>query len=112
MLVHKFQDAVKPVRVLLLGAGGFLAPELRRILEEESVPVCALGSKELDLTGAGAAEKVAALLRPDDALVMAAALTPEKGRDVGTLMKNLRMGESVCAAIGKIAPAHIIYISS
>src|SRR5205085_8375778 len=74
--------------------------------------VCALGSKELDLTDAGAAEKLAALLRPDDAVVMAAALTPEKGRDIGTLMKNLRMGESVCAAIGKVAPAHFIYISS
>lgn len=112
MLVHRFETAVKPQRVVLLGSGGFLAPELRRMLEMDGIPVRAVGSKELDLTAAEAGEKLAGLLRPDDAVVMAAALTPDKGRDVGTLMKNLRMAESVCAAIARMAPAHFLYVSS
>jgi UDP-glucose 4-epimerase len=112
MLTHKFPEGAKPLRVVLLGAGGFLAPESRRLIEQNGVPVHAIGGRELDLTGADASEKLAALLRPDDAVVMAAALTPDKGRDIGMLMKNLRMGENVCAAIGRLAPAHFVYISS
>jgi UDP-glucose 4-epimerase len=112
MVMHKYSDAVKPARVVLLGAGGFLAPKLRRRLEDGDVSVLAIGSKELDLAGAGAAEKLAELVRPDDSVVMAAALTPEKGRDIGTMMKNLRMAESVCGSIKKSRVAHFVYISS
>ena len=112
MLVHKYLDPVKPARVVLLGAGGFLAPELRRQLEQDGISVHAMGSKELDLTSVAAGETLAGLLRPDDAVVMAAALTPDKGRDIATLMKNLRMGESVCTAIIRAKPAHFIYVSS
>jgi nucleoside-diphosphate-sugar epimerase len=43
---------------------------------------------------------------------MASALTPDKGRDAGTLMKNLRMAENACAAIAQAPPAHFVYISS
>ena len=112
MLTHKYSDAVKPVRAVLLGAGGFLAPKLRWRLEDEHVSVLAVGSKEFDLAGADAAEKLAELLRPDDSVVMAAALTPEKGRDIGTMMKNLRMAESVCGSLRKSRVAHFVYISS
>jgi nucleoside-diphosphate-sugar epimerase len=96
--------------VLLLGAGGFLAPELLRLLAP--VPTSALGSKQLDLTAPDAAGKLAAEIQPADSVVMAAALTPDKGRDIATLMKNLRMGEAVCAALATAKPAHFVYISS
>src|SRR5215469_2061689 len=112
MLTHKFSDGVKPTRVVLLGAGGFLAPKLRRRLEDGDVSVLAVGSKELNLADAAAAEKLAELLQPHDSVVMAAALTPEKGRDIGTMMRNLRMAESVCGSIKKSRVAHFVYISS
>ena len=112
MLTHQFAQPVRPLRVVLLGAGGFLAPELRCLLEKDGVPVYAIGSKELDLIGSGAGEKLAVALRPQDAVVMAAALTPDKGRDIGTFMNNLRMAENVCAAIGRTSPAHFVYVSS
>jgi len=97
---------------MLLGAGGFLAPEIRRVLEGERIPVVVLGSAELDLTKPEAAEQLRWALGPDDSVVMVAGLTPDKGRDVATLMKNLRMGESVCAAIAQRAPSHLVYVSS
>ena len=45
-------------------------------------------------------------------LTAAAALTPDRGRDIATLMKNLRMAENVCAALGRARPAYFLYISS
>jgi nucleoside-diphosphate-sugar epimerase len=52
------------------------------------------------------------ILSPSDAIVMAAALTPDKGRDSKTLIKNLKMAENVGAALIKGACAHFVYISS
>ena len=112
MLTHKNESHVKPSRVVILGAGGFLAPELARLLAADGVSVRAIGSKEIDLIAEGAAEKLAGEIREGDVVVMAAALTPDKGRDIATLMKNLRMGEQVCAALGKVKPAQFVYISS
>ena len=111
-LVHKNTSRQTPARVVVLGAGGFLAPVLIRTLERDGIPVRAIGSREIDLTLEGAATKLASEIQPDDAVVMAAALTPDKGRDIATLMRNLRMGENVCAALTASAPAHFIYVSS
>ena len=43
---------------------------------------------------------------------MLAALTPDKGRDIATLMKNLAMMQNACAAIAKAGCAHLVYFSS
>ncbi len=112
MLVHKHTSPVEPSRVIILGAGGFLAPELSRLLAAEGVTTRAIGSKAVDLTAPEAADGLAAEILPADSVVMAAALTPDKGRDIATLMKNLRMAESVCAALVRTKPAHFVYVSS
>lgn len=101
-----------PSRVVLLGARGFIATKLRKHLESAKIPVLTLGSVELDLSLTGAAEKLAGLLQPHDAVVMLAALTPDKGRDIATLMKNLTMMQSVCTALEKMPVAHFLYFSS
>jgi nucleoside-diphosphate-sugar epimerase len=112
MLVHQNPHPIHPDRVVLLGAGGFLSPVLAGLLTKEGIPTRALGSKDLDLTADGAAGRLASEIRPQDVVVMAAALTPDKGRTIGTLMKNLRMGETVCETVGRNKPAHFVYISS
>jgi UDP-glucose 4-epimerase len=112
MLVHTNASPIRPAHVLLLGAGGFLAPVLTATLERDEIAVRAIGSRDIDLTLEGAAKRLASEIHSDDALVMAAALTPDKGRDTATLMRNLRMGENVCAALAEAKPAHFVYISS
>ena len=112
MLVHRFSSPVIPSRVVLLGAGGFLAPVLRRHLEATGILVSTFGSREIDLTSPDAAKQLAKVVQPGDSIVMAAALTPDKGRDIATLSRNLRMCENVCEALGQTSPAHFIYVSS
>jgi nucleoside-diphosphate-sugar epimerase len=43
---------------------------------------------------------------------MLAALTPEKGRDTATLLRNVAMMHSVCTALSKTGCAHFVYFSS
>lgn len=112
MVTHLNARPQKPERVVLLGARGFIGSELRRQLDEQGIPMIAPVSAELNLTGADAPDRLAALMRPSDSVVMLAALTPDKGRDIATLMKNLTMMQHVCAALGKTGCAHLVYFSS
>ncbi|OGA05557.1 MAG: hypothetical protein A3I00_07710 [Betaproteobacteria bacterium RIFCSPLOWO2_02_FULL_64_12] len=112
MVIHQWPEAAKPARVVLIGARGFIGARLLRHLSSLGVPVLGLGSAELDLLNPAASDGLAALVRPDDSLVMLAALTPDKGRDIATLMKNLAMAQHVCAALAKSPCAHVVYFSS
>ncbi|HEX7632364.1 MAG TPA: NAD(P)-dependent oxidoreductase [Lacunisphaera sp.] len=112
MLTHLHPSPVAPVRVVILGANGFIPRALAAKLTADKVSFVAVASQQLDLSAADAGPKLAALLQPGDAIVMAAALTPDKGRDLATLMKNLRMAENVAAALSVKPVAHFIYLSS
>ncbi|HUI17740.1 MAG TPA: SDR family oxidoreductase [Alphaproteobacteria bacterium] len=112
MLDHRNPTPTPPKRVVILGARGIIGRALVRHLESEALPVLALGSAEVDLLDPAAAERLGARLHADDALVVLAALTPDKGRDIATLMKNLRMGEAVAAALAGRACDQVLYVSS
>lgn len=112
MLTHLNPSPAPPARVVILGASGFIASALAAKLGMAKIPVLAVSSRQIDLTAPGAGSPLAALLQPDDAIVMTSALTPDKGRDVATLMKNLRMAENVATALVAKPCAHFIYLSS
>jgi nucleoside-diphosphate-sugar epimerase len=59
-----------------------------------------------------AIRKLRAILQRDDAVVVTSALTPEKGRDRATFLKNVAMIDNLCASLGQAACAHIVYVSS
>jgi len=112
MIIHQNASPKKPERVVLLGARGFIGAAICRQIEAQGASVIAPTSAELNLAEASAADRLAGLLKPSDAVVMLAALTPDKGRDIATLMKNLAMMQSVCAALEKSGCAHLVYFSS
>ena len=112
MLNHLHVSPVAPARVVILGANGFIPKALAAKLSADQTPFIAISSQQLDLTAANAGAKLAALLQPGDAVVMAAALTPDKGRDTATLMKNLRMAENVAVMLAAKSCSHFIYLSS
>lgn len=112
MLKHHNATPKNPARVVILGANGFIARDLAQFLPTDGMSVEVIGSAQVDLLQPDATEKLQAHLRKDDALVITSALTPEKGKDVPTFMRNLAMAASVCAAVEAAPCAHIVYLSS
>jgi nucleoside-diphosphate-sugar epimerase len=112
MITHQTPTPRKPERVVLLGARGFIGMAIRKELDARRIPFLPLASADINLAETSAVDKLAAALKATDAVVMLAALTPDRGRDVATLMKNLAMMQNTCAAIRKTGCAHMVYFSS
>lgn len=110
MLKHHHEQPIKPARVVILGAKGFVGSTTHAKLNAANVPCLALGRDDLDLLADGAGTKLAAMLRPDDSLLVISAQAPVK--DNTMLENNIHMISAVCAAIAQVPPAHIIYVSS
>jgi UDP-glucose 4-epimerase len=98
--------------VVILGAHGFLSTHLQAWCARKEMPFRAVSSREIDLTRPDNARELAALLRADDALVMTSCVPPDKGKDYRALMANLRMVETVIAALEKAPCAHFVCLSS
>jgi UDP-glucose 4-epimerase len=112
MLTHTQSVPAAPARVVVLGAKGFVAGNLIRHLEAAKIPVHAVSASDVDLTQPASVEQLTGLLRADDAVVFVSALTPDRGKDIATLMRNLQMGQHVCAALAARPCAHVVYIST
>jgi nucleoside-diphosphate-sugar epimerase len=110
MMTHHNPGPVKPSRVVVLGAGGFIAGAVSAQLRTQEIPVLALGRPGLDLLSPDAALRLAAQLRPQDTLFFASAKAPV--RDLAMLQDNLTMARAVCTALKQIPVAHVIYLSS
>jgi nucleoside-diphosphate-sugar epimerase len=109
---HISQSPLNPARVVVVGASGVIGRAVMSLLKESGVPALPLASRDLDLLAPDATDKLAAQLSRDDAVLMLSALTPDRGRDVATFMKNLRMAETVTAAAARTPVAHLVYLSS
>ena len=112
MLTYRHAAPQDPARVVVLGGHGFIGGVLLAALERAGISTLAPSHAELDLAADGTGERIAAVLRPSDALVVLAALTPDRGRDLTPFMTNLSMGANICRALEKVTPAHVVYFSS
>jgi len=110
VLRHLSQTAENPARAVVLGAAGFIGGAVARKFSDAAVPVLGLGRKELDLNAADAGDRLAALLRPDDTLVIVSARAPCK--TPAMMLENIQMMAAVCAALAQKPVAHAIYMSS
>jgi UDP-glucose 4-epimerase len=110
MLHHHHPRPLAPDRVVVLGASGFIGKAIAGRLAARHVPVVAPGRNEIDLTDRDASERLAASLRPTDALVMASARAPCKTPQM--LVDNIQMMGAVCGALGRAPVAHVVYVSS
>lgn len=110
MLNHLHPTGSKPSRVVVLGAGGFIAGAILRWLAGDGVPVLGLGRPQLDLLAPSAAQQLEGVLRADDTLVFVSAKAPVK--DLGMLRENIVMAEAVCTALRERPVAHVVYLSS
>lgn len=112
MLSHKNSEDTASGRLVLLGGSGFVGKAVAASAGRRGFEVCSLGSADIDLTSASAAEKLRALIAPSDIVVMLSVLAPSRGRDTPTMLANLRMAETAVTAFDAATPAHIVYVSS
>jgi nucleoside-diphosphate-sugar epimerase len=110
VLRHHNASPAAPVRTVILGSGGFIGGAIVRKIGALASAVAGLGRNELDLIADGAAERLASVLRADDALVVVSARAPCK--TPAMMLENIRMMASVCEAIAQRPVAHLAYISS
>ena len=112
MLNHLNEKPMNPARVVLLGARGFIGRTLVSVLQRAGIAALPVSSADLNLVTDGAADRLAAMLQPHDAVVMLAALTPDKGRGLQPFLTNIHIAASLCDALGKVTPAQVVYLSS
>lgn len=112
MLHHHHSTPVHPRRVVILGASGFVSRDLARHLLRQGLEHRAVGSVEIDLIQPASAGQLREAIREDDALVITSGLTPDKGRDIATLMKNLAMAQNIASFLETGRCSHVVYISS
>lgn len=110
MLTHLETAPAKPARVVVLGALGFIGGAILRRLQAGGINLLALDLPAFDLLAPDAAPTLAAALRPADTLIFVSARAPCK--NTAMLLENLRMAETVCAALRRQPVAHVIYQSS
>jgi len=112
MLSHHAVMPQMPSRVVVLGGSGCVGRAVVRQLQVQETEAIPVSSRDVDLCAAEAVAGLHRIIRPGDALVIAAAITPDHGKDSGTLLSNLSMGQHVSAFLRQAALAHVIYISS
>jgi UDP-glucose 4-epimerase len=110
MLRHLNPAPVRPSRVVVIGAQGFVGSAIASRLEERGTDVLRLTRRDLDLLAPDAARRLAALLRADDAVIAAAALAP--CRNAQMLRDNMSLALALVEALAQATPAHVVNISS
>jgi nucleoside-diphosphate-sugar epimerase len=109
MLEHLNPLPVRPARVVVVGAAGFVGAALVRRLKTLNIEVLQLGRQHIDLLGANAAAELAAMLRLTDSVVAVAAMAPCK--NAAMLADNMRLALAMVNAL-QHPVAHVVNISS
>lgn len=112
MIQHSHPLPCNPARVVVLGSNGFVGSSLARQLNKAGIAQIGFTSRDLDLTQPSCVDTLASVLQPTDAMVFISALSPSRGRDTKTLMRNFAMAQHVTDALEKTPVDHVVYLSS
>jgi nucleoside-diphosphate-sugar epimerase len=110
MLTHLSPAPLRPARVAIIGAGGFVGGAVARRLQRDGITVAAIGRAEVDLLAPGAERKLAALLAAGDVVVAASAIAPCKNADM--LVDNVVLARAITRAVATVEVAHVVNIGS
>jgi nucleoside-diphosphate-sugar epimerase len=66
----------------------------------------------VDLVQPSATASLKRIIEPQDAIVITSALTPERGRDRATFLKNVAMVDHVCSLLTAAPCSQVVYVSS
>jgi UDP-glucose 4-epimerase len=110
VLTHLLDSPQWPTRTVVIGAGGFVGGAIARRVAELGGQVLSLSREQIDLLAPDGAQRLASLLRPEDAVVAAAARAPCK--DMSMMIDNMIMTKAMIDGIRKSAVSHVVNISS
>lgn len=110
MIEHGLAHPAPPERVVVIGAGGFIGGAIADRLERAGAPVVRMARRDIDLLAPGAEDALAQWLRPDDAVVVAAAIAP--CRTPEELEDNVRLATAVARSLKRTPVAHVVNIGS
>jgi UDP-glucose 4-epimerase len=85
----------KAKRAVVFGASGFVGTKLIPYLNEKGIPNLPFSSSELNLIDEASINKLNEVIKDGDYLIFLSCLTPRKGRDSNTFMKNVAMANNV-----------------
>jgi UDP-glucose 4-epimerase len=106
--VDSFRNSQK--RIVVLGKNGFIGKSLIEQLVDLNLDFLALGRDDLDLLAPTAESDLVQIIRPNDAVVLAAAFVPVK--NVQMLSENIRILETLSNAFSIIDFNQLINVSS
>lgn len=112
MIEHLNKEPVAPERVVIVGATGFVGKDLARELAAANINTLSLSSADIDLLNPDCVQQLQQEIQETDSVVIVSAITPDKGKDVATLMRNLQMGRHLSAFLESAKCSHVVYISS
>jgi nucleoside-diphosphate-sugar epimerase len=110
LLKHLENSPRLPLRTVVIGAGGFVGAAIARSLAHAGGEVVAVSRRDVDLSALDAPQRLASLLRPGDAVVVAAARAPCK--DVSMMVDNMVMTRAMIGALRGADASHVVNISS
>lgn len=110
MLVHQNSAPMKPQRVVVLGATGFVGATIVDRLDRTGIETVRLTRREVDLLAADGADRLAAHLRDGDSVVATSAIAPCKSPDM--LRDNILLAAAMVRAFTRVGLAHVINIGS
>ena len=102
----------KPDRVVILGASGFLGRALHAALSREGVEVIGHSSRTLDLMHPEALSVLDPVMVPGTALVLASALTPDRGQTPASFLANTTMATNLAAYLEGRRLGSLAYVGS
>jgi UDP-glucose 4-epimerase len=110
MLTLASLTPIRPERVVIMGAGGFVGRAAAAALARDCADLVLLTRNEVNLLAADAATALERHLSPATTLVVTSALAPVKNSAM--LLDNLRMMQAVVQAVKTARVALLVYISS
>ena len=85
------------MRIVILGAGGFISKIVQNELEKLKVPILPIPRTKIDLTKKSSSKKLAKIIKSSDRVFFAAAEAPVKNEKM--LINNLLISKTVCELV-------------
>lgn len=112
MLENLNKKKIIPKRTVIFGSNGFIGKNLLNQLKQLKVNSVGVRRKDIDLTKSKSVEQIHKFVKDDDSIIFLSALTPDKGKDLTTFNKNIKMIENFISGIKNKKLSHLIYFSS